>query len=77
MKLNEKLQIAKQGINLVRTITDNNNCFFHEIQQESDVGIDAIIELSDNGYMTGQNIAVQIKTGASYIDHKKSRVLFQ
>jgi hypothetical protein len=43
MRPNEKLQVAKQGVNLIHTIVDNNNCFFHEIQQENDVGVDAIM----------------------------------
>lgn len=76
MKVNEKLQTAKQGVNLIRTIVDNSNCFFHEIQQENDLGIDAIIELSNKGIMTGLNIAVQIKTGTSYINYDKRECSF-
>lgn len=76
MEINEKLQIAKQGVNLIRTIADENNCFFHEIQQENDVGIDAIIELSQHNHLTGTNIAVQIKTGNSYIDKENSTCSF-
>ena len=70
MEVNEKLQIAKQGVNLIRTIADENNCFFHEIQQENDVGIDAIIELSQHNHLTGTNIAVQIKTGNSLFHYR-------
>lgn len=63
-------------MNLIRTIVDNNNCFFHEIQQENDLGIDAIIELSNNDVISGLNIAVQIKAGTSYINYGKRECSF-
>jgi hypothetical protein len=68
MKLNPNLQISKKGVNLVRTIIDENNCFFHEILHDNDLGIDGIIELSRNGEINGKSVAVQIKTGSSYIN---------
>jgi len=69
LKVNNKIQLGKRGINLVQTMVDDNDCFFHEIKQENDVGIDGIIELSDKGVLTGINVAVQIKTGDSYINY--------
>jgi hypothetical protein len=36
---------AKAGINYVRTIVEAHNCIFQKIDQENDVGIDALIEL--------------------------------
>lgn len=68
MQVNKKIQLGKRGINFIHAIVDDNDCFFHEIKQENDVGIDGIIELSDRGVLTGVNVAVQIKTGDSYID---------
>ncbi|MDD4182014.1 MAG: DUF4365 domain-containing protein, partial [Victivallaceae bacterium] len=76
MKINEKIQLSKLGVNLVRSIVDHNNCFFHDIKQESDLGIDAIIEFLYNGETTGKSIAVQIKTGESYCDTNKKRCVF-
>lgn len=69
MQVNKKIQLGKRGINLIQTMVDDNDCFFHEIKQENDVGIDGIIELSDKGVLTGVNVAVQIKTGDSYINY--------
>jgi len=69
LKINKKIQLGKRGIDLIQTMVDDNDCFFHEIKQENGVGIDAIIELSNKGVLTGVNVAVQIKTGDSYIDY--------
>ena len=68
---NKKIGIGKQGVNFLRTITDENECYFHEIVQENDVGIDAFIEFTKNGENDGRCIAVQIKTGASFFNVDK------
>ena len=65
---NKKVGIGKQGVNFLRTITDENECYFHEIVQENDVGIDAFIEFTKNGENDGRCIAVQIKAGNSFFN---------
>lgn len=69
---NEKVGIGKLGVNLLRSITDENQCYFHEILQENDVGIDAFIEFTRDGQNDGRCIAVQIKTGNSFFNVDKS-----
>jgi hypothetical protein len=59
---------SKAGINYVRTIVESHNCIFQKIDQENDVGIDALIELVKNERPTGNFIAAQIKSGKSYFD---------
>jgi hypothetical protein len=61
---------AKSGINYIRTIVESHNCIFQKIDQENDVGIDALIELVKNERPTGNFIASQIKSGSSYFDKK-------
>lgn len=61
---------AKAGINYVKTIVEAHNCIFQKIDQENDVGIDALIELVKNEIPTGNFIASQIKSGNSYFDKK-------
>jgi hypothetical protein len=61
---------AKAGINYVRTIVEAHNCIFQKIDQENDVGVDALIELVKNERPTGNFIASQIKSGSSYFDKK-------
>lgn len=64
---------AKAGINYIRTIVEAHNSIFQKIDQENDVGIDALIELVDNERPTGNFIASQIKSGNSYFDKKSNR----
>jgi len=58
--------IAKKGVNFVRDIVEESNSIFNEIHQENDIGIDAFIEIIENGEPTNKIIAVQIKSGESY-----------
>lgn len=53
---------SKAGINYVRTIVESHNCIFQKIDQENDVGIDALIEVVKNERPTGNFIAAQIKS---------------
>ena len=36
---------AKRGVNFVRSPVEQEGCLFHKIEQENDLGIDALIEL--------------------------------
>lgn len=69
---NIKLGTGKLGVNLVKSFVDENECYFHEIVQENDVGIDAFIEFTKNGENNGKCIAVQIKNGSSYFYKNKT-----
>lgn len=64
---------AKAGINYVKTIVEAHNCIFQKIDQENDVGIDALIELVKNENPSGDFIATQIKSGSSYFDKKSNQ----
>ncbi len=65
--------IAKTGVNYLRTIVEDHNCIFQKIDQENDVGIDALIELVKDERPTGNFIAIQIKSGKSYFDKNSNR----
>lgn len=71
-KYNKKIGSGKLGINLIKSFVDENECYFHEILQENDVGIDAFIEFTKDGENDGRCIAVQIKNGNSYFNATKS-----
>lgn len=66
--------IEREGVNYVRTIIENANCIFNEIDQRNDFGVDAIIELVDNEKVTGKNLAIQIKSGKSYCDRSLCKI---
>jgi len=57
---------AKKGINFIKTIVEDAGCLFHKIEQENDLGIDAIIEFIDGELPAHKSIATQIKSGPSY-----------
>lgn len=69
---NLKVGTGKLGVNLLKSFIDENECYFHEILQENDVGIDAFIEFTKDGKNNGRCIAVQIKTGNSFFNVNKS-----
>lgn len=67
---------AKGGVNFVRTIVEEAGCLFQKIEQENDLGIDALIEfLSGDGRPLNIQVAVQIKSGASYYSSEKEQCL--
>lgn len=63
---------AKKGINYIKTIVEDSGCLFHKIEQENDLGIDAIIEFIRNEKPAHKSIAVQIKSGPSYYNKNKN-----
>jgi len=62
---------AKKGINFVRSVVENSGCLFHKIEQENDLGIDAIIEFVKDEKPVHKSLAIQVKSGNSYYIHQK------
>lgn len=75
IKYNDKIKKGKLGVNYVTDIVDRCECYFNKIEQENDIGIDAIIEFTDSSIPTGKCIAVQIKTGESYVNRRKNECI--
>lgn len=75
MKNKKTNTTAKRGVNFVRTIVEDSECFFHKIEQESDLGIDAIIEFIKDERPLNKCIAIQIKSGPSYYNSKNSECI--
>nr|WP_298116781.1 DUF4365 domain-containing protein [uncultured Pseudomonas sp.] len=57
---------AKEGINFIRSVVENSGSLFIKIEQESDLGVDGILEFIKDEKPLNKQIAVQIKSGASY-----------
>jgi hypothetical protein len=55
------------GVNHVRSVVEAAGCFFKEIDLQYDVGHDATILLVVDGFVQPKEVAVQIKSGSSYI----------
>ncbi|MDU2663477.1 MAG: DUF4365 domain-containing protein [Clostridium perfringens] len=75
IRYNDKIKQGKLGVNYVTDIVDRCECYFNKIEQENDIGIDAIIEFTDDSIPTGKCIAVQIKTGESYVNRRKKECI--
>lgn len=67
---------AKEGINFVRGVVESGGSLFLKIEQENDLGIDAILEFIEDGHPLNKQIAVQIKSGASYYTHEAKECAF-
>lgn len=62
---------AKRGVNFVRTVIEGGGSLFLKVDLESDLGVDAFVDLVLEGKPLNKQIAVQIKSGSSYYDAKK------
>jgi Domain of unknown function (DUF4365) len=67
---------AKQGINFVRSTVEDAGSLFIKVEQENDLGIDALLELIKDERPLNQQIAVQIKSGQSYYNADANECVF-
>lgn len=71
-KFNRAASTGERGVNLVSTVV--SNCLqwiFRRTHTEQDFGIDGYIDIvSHEEFVTGRTLAVQIKSGASYLQEK-------
>lgn len=66
-----KQTTSRLGVTGVRHIIESNDCIFTEIPQQNDLGVDAIVEIIWDQRTTGKCVALQIKSGKSYINENK------
>ena len=67
---------AKEGLNFVRTAVESGGSLFIKIEQENDLGVDALIEFIQNERPLNKQVAVQIKSGASYFTAESNECAF-
>ncbi|MGA9056669.1 MAG: DUF4365 domain-containing protein, partial [Terriglobia bacterium] len=63
---NPQAQIERAGLNAAASAFNRLGLIWRDLLQE-DVGIDGTIEIVHDGYPTGKLVAVQVKSGRSYI----------
>lgn len=63
----ESIAVSRLGVNFARQVVEAANCTFLEVEQSSDLGNDAYIEFVTAEEATGCCIAVQIKSGTSFL----------
>ncbi|HEX8069722.1 MAG TPA: DUF4365 domain-containing protein [Pyrinomonadaceae bacterium] len=73
MKYPKTKIVGKSGVIYVDCIVNAQGSVFRPVHQEDDFGIDGYIELVNSEYASGRLIAVQIKTGASYLSKDKQQ----
>lgn len=74
-KYSDTVVTSKLGVNFVKTAVESAGCIFHRIDQENDLGIDAIIELVKDGVPLNKQFAVQIKSGPSFYHGQSNQCL--
>lgn len=67
-----KKSLGNLGNIKIHEIVEMNNCIFNSVHEENDIGIDGYIEIINEGKGTGKIIAIQVKTGDSFFNSKKS-----
>ncbi|OEC81020.1 hypothetical protein A9D46_06805 [Photobacterium damselae subsp. damselae] len=67
MKVKKTSATAKKGVIQVEDVVNDHGSIFRPVHQEDDIGIDGFIELVENEEATGKLIAVQVKSGESYV----------
>ena len=67
---------AKQGINFVRSTVEDAGSLFIKIEQENDLGVDALLELLKDERPLNKQIAIQIKSGQSYYNADANECVF-
>jgi hypothetical protein len=71
MQWTKKNIVANEGIIFLQQEINKHGSIFRPVHQETDIGIDGFIEFVENEVATGQLIAVQVKSGDSYLNSKK------
>ena len=58
---------GKEGVLYVMQVVNDSGHIFREIHLEDDTGLDGVIEFVDDCKVTGRLLAVQVKSGDSYL----------
>jgi Domain of unknown function (DUF4365) len=66
--------VSREGINHVRTVVERCNSIFQEISQHNDLGNDAYIEFIHDEQATSFCVAVQVKSGKSFLREKTALI---
>lgn len=67
----QNFTIEREGVNFITALFDRANCIFREIHREHDYGHDAVVGLVDGTKVLPKEIAIQVKSGSSYVNGDK------
>jgi hypothetical protein len=74
MKTRSNLTTERAGVNYVRTVVEGAGSLFKEISLQHDFGQDATMVLVVDGTVRPREIALQVKSGASYVTENSCRL---
>lgn len=72
MKWQKSKQTANRGVLFVENTVNNQGSIFRRVHQEEDVGIDGFIEIVRGEEVSGKLLAVQIKSGDSFLSDDRT-----
>lgn len=73
MKWPKTKTTENQGLLYIEQLVNEHGSIFRKIPLEEDVGIDGVIEFVKDGEVTGRLLAIQVKSGDSYVAHGKDK----
>lgn len=74
MRIRANFVTERLGVNHARTVVERAGSLFKEINLQHDFGHDATIVLVVNGVVRPREVALQIKSGASYVSGNACRI---
>ncbi|MFD4723157.1 DUF4365 domain-containing protein [Streptomyces sp. NPDC058423] len=65
-KIRNTKATERAGVNALRGFLEARDCVVQEVDTANDFGKDLLVDLTENGEITGQTIAIQAKSGKSF-----------
>ncbi|MFE9058788.1 DUF4365 domain-containing protein [Streptomyces mutabilis] len=65
-RLRNTRQTEREGVNALRAFLEKQECVVQEVDTANDFGKDLLVDLTTNREITGETIAVQVKSGSSF-----------
>lgn len=66
-RVRQTRKAERAAVNAVRSLLEAHDLVFQEVDQSNDYGKDAYVDLTVDGQLSGQVIALQIKGGSTYV----------
>lgn len=64
-----------EGLLYIKQVVNAHGSIFREIHQEEDIGVDGVIEFVKDGEASGLLLAIQVKSGDSYLADDRDRFI--
>ncbi|MEU1219307.1 DUF4365 domain-containing protein [Streptomyces microflavus] len=65
-RLRNTRQTEREGVNALRAFLEDQDCVVQEVDTANDFGKDLLVDLTKDREITGETIAIQVKSGRSF-----------